>query len=774
MLEHLPHDLLVSVLEHANPGAHIVSASSLLSHAQSRAVILAWSHTCLTVDDWVMQEYFDCDSPSDMDKMYSDTRGLATPVTWYFKNIIKNHRRAQVAGSFEFYDEEADEDDDEGNDDIKGRHHVFQQTIPLDHLLSPRRWQRYMDHNRPLAELVADWDALVPEDDQQFESLPRLRCIPEALQLPAFFLITGELSHFESALAGLGPLIPTLATSRAPLRTWMRFGLDDRELIRRVVSQHHGDQDGLDDAVKPITLPMYWALTAAIEGHVQALDYLVSARLLLDVPEWVSWIKTRHITSIVLPSLATRSFEGAVQPTWTWLKAHGYLLPRQYFETTTSLTRTAWEYDTFRWFFIHEDLPELDRLDAEGFAARGYNSSGFDVTDWVVKGHHDLLPVMIEKRLVEPRHMLHYVMIDDWEVGEVKMHQNTLMEIANQHLDGGALAVVATGLDSPTEGVVNLALRLLARIHGDDNAAYTMVVADHVNSSELLPIVLSNEDYLARLDLVELLEPLLQAISTGTGLSADTQDVLRLISAIQARPDDSWARVLEILDTDYMLSDRIELFLALSQRNETATARTNGDGPATRTDIQHALYSILPPPPSEMYDPLLTLESDNEVLQQTIARVVARGSATRLQPFSKGGREYTATHPLAGAPTVAGAVACVAYQKRTLVPAWIVAVLAQHIPGTVVLCATMSRRSPLWLWQLRVDALADGARNLSDVDLAEWEAMVADAVENQNHSGLQLLVNALSGPQWERDAELISQLGVRLGTAFQRSWSMHG
>ncbi|KAI9216165.1 hypothetical protein BC828DRAFT_409737, partial [Blastocladiella britannica] len=227
VLERFPLELVADVLAVAKPAACIAAASTELAQAaREPAPALAWTHYLLArSDDTIMDKppaYFQ-QLPSVANMEYPDTRGLPTPATWLMKRLARKLFFAR-----------------EDSHDFGGFSTPFSMHAVVDYILQPRRF-RSIAH-LSLDDVVREWHVLpvfrestktwtfpAPEPLTACLAAPRLRPVPEGLQLPGQYLLMGELDLFMATTRRLALLVPTLTSATAPIALWLRLGIDDRD-----------------------------------------------------------------------------------------------------------------------------------------------------------------------------------------------------------------------------------------------------------------------------------------------------------------------------------------------------------------------------------------------------------------------------------------------------------------------------------------------------------------------------------------------------------------
>ncbi|KAI9224586.1 hypothetical protein BC828DRAFT_412250 [Blastocladiella britannica] len=377
MMDRLPDELAAAVIAAAHPGAHLPASSAVWArlargnHAPE-SVPVAWA-LCLVAQSDISimarrpkNRKVVAHRHSVERNLFPHTRGLDTPATWLMKRL--------VFGLLERESLQASLSPKLPATALEVPPHPLESPAVLDYLLSPHRFRQRRVADQPLNEVVAEWDApALPTNGREFNARwavtpsahlaanlapPALRPVPEALQLPGLFLYTSRLDLFEATVRRLLAVVPTLATARAPLAVWMRLGLDDRVCMRRILNLAPRTEFRATD----VTLLMYWALVAAMEGQVQAIEFLVREAG-LDSVELTKWLGFHAPTIVLFGGLVQFSAADRVMPMWHWLVAHGYKYPESPLDPLTELIVNAAEYQTIRVLFLEHDLPTIRAME---------------------------------------------------------------------------------------------------------------------------------------------------------------------------------------------------------------------------------------------------------------------------------------------------------------------------------------------------------------------------------------------------------------------------
>ncbi|KAI9219267.1 hypothetical protein BC828DRAFT_406836 [Blastocladiella britannica] len=358
-MDRLPYELATAVVAHAEPS--IGAAVALAGHIAHDQVAVAWAHSLLASGDATY-------GPPQFIQRTKLTlsSGALPPTTPYMQGLAESLC-------------------DGGGQGDRGcpLRHVFQSPPVLDYLLLPskdrlaaagemldhlvregRTWSapgptsapyylHYGDYSAasyyppapppPPTALMGTYSAYgaafgygtPPKSVVAHPPTPeahRLRVVPEALQLPALFLYAGDMIHFQRAVQSLISGIPSLATATASIRHWLPLCMDDDRLIRGPFPGWASDEfidDGLD---KPVTLPMVWALLAAVEGRAAALDFVVlEIKVVASVDALISWFSMLAPSQSIMYGFNALPTADRALPVWRWLVDRGYvmaILPR--------------------------------------------------------------------------------------------------------------------------------------------------------------------------------------------------------------------------------------------------------------------------------------------------------------------------------------------------------------------------------------------------------------------------------------------------------------
>ncbi|KAI9219657.1 hypothetical protein BC828DRAFT_416324 [Blastocladiella britannica] len=180
-----------------------------------------------------------------------------------------------------------------------------------------------------------------------FFATPRLRPVPEALQVPLVFLLRGELDQFKDAL-----------------------GIDDQCVTRGVYSNTRDEGDNDPPLEHRCTLPFHWATIAAARGQASVLEFMV-AEGVLDPHAFMQFLSQNTPKDIVIGSPIRLSTEDRVLPTWRWL-------------------------ETLVFFFLEHDRPWLQSIADLRLRQVQCEHLCMVMQRQAAQGHHDLVPALIE------------------------------------------------------------------------------------------------------------------------------------------------------------------------------------------------------------------------------------------------------------------------------------------------------------------------------------------------------------------------------------------
>ncbi|KAI9215768.1 hypothetical protein BC828DRAFT_46721, partial [Blastocladiella britannica] len=210
-LARLPLELVLGILAMSTPSSAIAAVNTELVDAvrSDMQLALAWTHHILAASDASVMDQVPVGcwaagwwaTAAAMDRSeYPDTRGLPTPATWLMKRLVHGllEREAQLS-----------DDPSIGANPIELAPSPFLVPAVVDFMLQPRRFRSVAA--APLDEVMRAWDVpYVPVPDNPYSwtfdapeplaaklAAPRLRPIPEALQLPGLYLHTSEYERFK-------------------------------------------------------------------------------------------------------------------------------------------------------------------------------------------------------------------------------------------------------------------------------------------------------------------------------------------------------------------------------------------------------------------------------------------------------------------------------------------------------------------------------------------------------------------------------------------------
>ncbi|KAI9216294.1 hypothetical protein BC828DRAFT_441537 [Blastocladiella britannica] len=733
MIQQLPHDLVAGILATASPAAYVAAASAELAHIV-RTDPLPWAHTILASCDNAIMHFTPGRSgytPATVDcRTFPDTRGLPTPATWLMKRLVLG--LVVRDAEFQLYNNVPAQD-------LTLVPSPLSVPAIIDDTLHPRRYRAIADV--PLDALIRAWDVPyvrfpathswvmdAPEPLATRLNAPRLRAVPEALQLPGLFLLRGELDLFMGTTRRLAAVLPSLTTATAPVTLWIRLGIDDRKSTRSSLSVERAFPGTLGTA--PITLPMYWAMMAAAEGRVTVLDFLV-AELGMDAHALAAYLSLQRPSLFFLKSLIQHSAADRVMPTWRWLLANGYQYPADQLGFLSVFVSHAAEYQTLRTLFVEHEKPRI--LAETDLAARLERFYG--VTDcawgWVTSGHFDLLAEFAELGLLIPR--------DTFEILKEVNARDQLDRLLpltvslSPRIEGGMAAVIDFGsLDNFWE--LRFAIQLAYQVWPD---TFAQRMAEHGSRPSFIQALASLTDVHDKLDQKRL------AVSVVVHLFGEdplgSPDLPRvqgigslMLSALCDSGDlgaSTWAAVHALSP-----AQRISLFGVLCYELPTAEdlepplsdRPKPGAWPAWQSVLDRVLPSALDSPADLSENVLVMGRIERGTISWMVPRHNPDGNSFAQHP---GDIDPWATDP----PTVTVVVALpIDRHRRTdSMPLWIAARLCLLAPDVVLPAVKFTAKTPAWLWQLRLDRITTPVHGLNawqPEPLKNWATIVSAAL----------------------------------------------
>ncbi|KAI9221281.1 hypothetical protein BC828DRAFT_405049 [Blastocladiella britannica] len=729
MIAQLPSELIAGILATATPTAILAAANSAelaqAVHADP-LVALAWTHHILALSDESIMNVGPArwwPSPADMDTgEYPDTRGLPTPATWLMKRLVRGLMSRQI---------EYQNTVGVVTVDLALAPSPFTVPAVVDDMLRPSRYRSIAALS--LEEVVGKWNVPhahlgessawmfdAPDPVAARLASPRLRPVPEALQLPGLYLFTGELDRFFDVTRRLATLLPTLAIAKMPLTLWTRLGIDDREITRRRLSAIHNSSTG--DTLPEITLPMYWAMVAASEGRASILEFLVT-EIGLNAHALSAFLSLESITSYFLPLLVQFSADGRVFPTWHWLLDHGYHYPAEQCGLLVRFVARTAEYTTLSTFFREVDKPRI--LAVSDLVARKeqFQNVITSLWGWAPLGQFDLLLEFGQLGLLTVESTFHFL---TW----VKQadHDRIGREISPvfSSLDGGVDALVEFGLTS-SPGNVHRGI-LVAHLLQPDRFPERML--QNHDRPLFLDALMSIQSVQALIDHAALVASVLEQIGSDNGKGPDgafraplVTGIGRLMLRSLCDPGplgtSSWSAVHALSPALHMrlfgvlVHERLGLDFGDDDPPPAIPNHATSALVAGWTAWQFVLDGILPP--SLASDRDLTGDANMVALLDQGVRGWRHHTTRHLRPTENNvprgppgsGSQSESNNPwLVDQPTAAVVAALAVDPNRYVagLPLWVVARLCTLAPHVVLAAATFSPATPMWMWQLRLDA----------------------------------------------------------------------
>ncbi|KAI9223197.1 hypothetical protein BC828DRAFT_279694 [Blastocladiella britannica] len=744
-LHRLPNELIADILATSDSNAAHVAAASGLVHAAREypGVTLAWAHHIIAASDASIMDEAVADhwtTPASLDKYrFPSTRGLPTPATWLMKRLLRGlANREYISHNWRFVNRVPVPDLvlDPSPFSVPAvvsymlRAHRFPTValVPLDEAL--RAW----DVPPVLDERTYSWTMDVPEQLATQLAAPCLRPIPEALQLPGLYLYTRGFDLFKSTVRQLADLLPTLRTAKAPLQLWTRLGLDDRFTTRRDLAQLRIDDDQYMELVlEDITLPTYWAMIAAAEGHRAVLEYLVD-ELDLEARAFARFLSQQGPTTFVLQSLIQFAAADRVLPTWHWLVEHGYEYPAAECGPITKFVNRAVDYLTVRTLFLECDKPRI--LATTDLAERLEENQHIPsyIWPWAIEGNVDLITQFAELRILEPSSicgLLHWTLPSSTYLSLLAVIEPLLPLIV-----GGVEAIIAYCLRESSWDYGS-SIRLIYHVQPDQ---FADMVAQNYQQKGFVNALMSINDVQDRIDLAALFTTVVEFLSTVEPVN----------SAGMGYPTIYGAGMLVM----HALCD-------IGDLGRSAGAAIDALGGAKRVLLFVSLLQELPKltygtGPNEMPAPTLPAGAAPDgwpTWQCVLERVVPdllespadlTENAEAMSLLSRGSRVWQVARPATGQldvdrdtagyaarwadPPTAEVVASLPVDTDRpdyLHELWAAARLAILAPDVALAQAVFSGQTPAWVWRLRLDTLQQGGNEPTARRLSNWPALVA-------------------------------------------------
>ncbi|KAI9222192.1 hypothetical protein BC828DRAFT_378989 [Blastocladiella britannica] len=617
----------------------------------------------------------------------------------------------------------------------------------VDYILQPRRF-RSIAH-LSLDDVVREWHVLpvfrestktwtfpAPEPLTACLAAPRLRPVPEGLQLPGQYLLMGELDLFMATTRRLALLVPTLTSATAPIALWLRLGIDDRDAVRRGFSTMNNPSNVMEPA--RMTLPTYWAVLAAAEGRASILDFLV-AELNVDAHALMAFLSRKLLTSYFLKSLIQFSAATRVMPTWHWLIAHGYHFSAGEFGLLVIYAQHATEYETVRSLFHAFDKPNI-LADPVPSKRSNWRLMSF-LEHWARRGHVGLISELAELGALSPWLILQML---EWNVPGATILP-VIMSIIPL-VPGGMDAVISAGLEphkSNKDVVIKLAFLLGAQ-------AMTNVVVQHGQRLDILEAILGVQGIQSRVDHVVLLHYLLEPyVKDGQRIGPElaNESQIKLLMRVLCDPGQLGVSAWNALDA-LSVPQRLQLFTVIAAVAPRLTYVSESEDPAPVASVgssysewptwQWVLDQLLA---RTQFDPH-TDPTDHDLVLPLLHQFFlaawdppTRGAAAGFVRDEVTGSRWDA-YPTAAAAAAApvpivGTRSPLVFRDDlgTMAPrlaVWAAArlcVLALDATRTAGMRLTAD--TPTWLWQARLDAITAASREQPLT--GKWAAIPLDS-----------------------------------------------
>ncbi|KAI9216803.1 hypothetical protein BC828DRAFT_441223 [Blastocladiella britannica] len=732
-MDRLPEELVTAVLGQALPSTAIATAFAAHVQAERDFILVAWAHAMVGLnDDSVLDgkpNHGAWEPPREIDaSMYPDTRGLATRATWYMRRLVAHIpiREAQSSPYMTIKDVVPP--------------HAFQVPVVLDFLYS-RHHLAMLASRGPLDAVLREWDvvthevdgALVTEENKRYQfrptpaqeammAEPRLRLMPEGLQVPALLLYGGDIALFKLSVTRLIAGLPTLATATAPIQLWTRFGLDDRRSMRAAVSLADDGQEPFAGANEHTTLPMLWALIAAAEGQAEALDHLVQAAH-VDVSHLIKWFSYEGPSRTIFRGLQDLPDSSRAVPTWRWLTDRGYVFPRDSLNYMSNYLWWGANADTYRLLVLEHDIPILEYIAGPRDRQMAVGVCLSDIVYTVSAGHTKLLHDFADHDLLDPVTVSDliaqvYECSKDEDYGYERKSFAELVPLLVDvclRLDGGVASVIEAGMGREKRAIA----LLFASIVSPDTLP--SLIAGHAERSGILAAILDLPDALHEgIQFGSILKAEVERLAYNT---LDKEHQQRLLATVLLhathRPGPLGGASLRAL-YDLTPQRRLHLFAlaALIPPPDTAsyTKAAFLTPPPDWTLWQIALDYLLP---------TFVGDADELVVDEPLAHMISLVS--KRCPTTDETAAELATH---GAHT--------ADEVRT----WALVKIATVAPAYFSCKVTYLAQSPAWIWQVRANVLAIN-HILRPAPLPNWKALLAVMMGNQHIASARALIRCL-------------------------------
>ncbi|KAI9220595.1 hypothetical protein BC828DRAFT_405668 [Blastocladiella britannica] len=715
-MDQLPYELVEAIVSHAMPSACL--AAALPHYVAEPHVIVAWAHSLVAAND----DSFLDDRPSyDALRMYDtyhypDTRGLAAPASWYMRRLVTGLRQRETSTTAGKTVE------------LVVPPHAFQVPAVLDYLLSKRQFA--MIAGRQLNHVVAEWDVPFVEydgpaldddvDNYTFAPSPELaarlaahelRLVPEALQLPTLLLYSWNLPNFQCVVRSLVAGIPSLTTAVAPIRLWLRLGIDDRLLIRNSLSICAGEDVTSDGLEELITLPMVWALLAAAEGRVNALEFVIEATG-INVGRLIEWFSLQGPSRTIMHSFKEIPGAGRALPMWQWLRERGYTFPYELNGLLMSFISCMSDYEVALRLFLDHDLPILRDIEHVQERDDRYGRHAWDMIEWVVLGRYEMLEAFNELGMMNPKvlfEMIRYICDTERYGVEHSLSPKEVLAAVAEICTTGFDEAIQAGFDEGVDDAVKIAFMLSDR--------FADLIVERADEPELLSAVLALPSEPLFLSRFASCDPVPWEWTRGAlPAHGDATSDAHLVHVVAMHLIDSMSPQARI---DYFISSTLS---PKTLRSLETAFTVPADAPAGWPVQQYILDKILP---AELEGTAATV--DLGASQQIQGMVMA--GATWASKFAELDHPWsTATSDLTSAGIAALAVPSA--QIKALAPVWALARLAVLAPATVVSAIKYSNKVAPWLWTLRLSVVQQGAMPLP-AKLSRWTVIVARLMQSK-------------------------------------------
>ncbi|KAI9224217.1 hypothetical protein BC828DRAFT_139706 [Blastocladiella britannica] len=723
-LNRLPVELAQDVLAHATPTAHLASAlSRFFGSATEKHILVAWAHAIVFMnDDGILDRGDRATSIRAINqKYYPDTRALDSPTAWYLRRLlvgltVSENRRSPTTGPVEWV--------------IPC--HVFRVPAVLDFIGRCRR------NNGPLDDVVRSWDApierrgpnmyvAVPSPDLVARlAEPRLRLVPEGLQVPSLLLYDWEHddgANFRALVVRLVDLIPTLATATAPMQLWLRLGADERHTFRNYFSAVHAADEVAENLHAPVTLPMVWALVASVEGRVAALDFLVNSEY-INLRLLIGWISSEAPSRALMHAWSMIPGPGRALNVWRWLVDRGYQYPSD--RCGPMLQSIGWscDYRTTRTLFMEHDLPLIRAVVDMHDRRLQFGNLAHCVRSWVVAGQCDILSTLAELGALNPSCAFFILELMDTRANPMSPKLLLLLE-ACSYMDGGVMAV----LDAGMEHHVDLALTIAQVVIPKETMG--AFIARHSTRRGLLSALLQMPDLSDAV--VDQLQAIVRHMFASTNnnpfhphASDDAVELAMSAACDQTPGAKEAARFLSSLSLD----DRVAMFASAVQTLPNLHGSRHcipAFAPQHWPPWQYALDQLLPSSGSALTE----ATTSPTYTEQLIAKATGSRPAT-VDPW----QHFDVSVATLLASSVPRPLATI------LAPVWAVVRLSQVAPRLVITHARWTAHAAQWLWQLRLDQMLL-IPAFQPRPVPNWQSTLRSFLSHKRETAARILVQIL-------------------------------